>query len=278
MNKEKGKLSLEAQKRELLLLHHTNSGCTGREAGLILVLVRGCEQRIYPQLLSDRSKHREFFTVCATRWLIHCESLVQLDMMQTVLVPVDVKNLLKNDHSYDNTGIAVRAQPAATLGQPFYPGNSRCFILSLKMLTFWNFLPVFLLQRKERMSCMCCPSMEATWDFLRGQCYSQNLLPGWISSWYSMPMPSASGRRQSLTAQTQSRLCLARSNGPKDSGSLQYISPFGNILFPHLLLQVSILLDILWLVFDHHVFFQNGVKADVNIWSEPLWLSSHMDL
>lgn len=127
MNKEKGKLSLEAQKRELLLLHHTNSGCTGREAGFILVLVRGCEQRIYPQLLSDRSKHREFFTVCATRWLIHCESLVQLDMLQTVLVPVDVKNLLKNDHSYNNTGIAVRAQPAAALGQPFYPGNSRWF-------------------------------------------------------------------------------------------------------------------------------------------------------
>lgn len=29
------------------------------------------------------------------------------------------------------------------------------------------------------------------------------------------------------------------------TGSLQYISPFGNILFPHLLLQVSILLNIL---------------------------------
>lgn len=74
------------------------------------------------------------------------------------------------------------------------------------------------------MSCMCCPSMEATWDFLRGLCYSQNLLPGWISSWSSMPMPSASGRRQSLTARMQSRLCLARSNRPKDSGHFS-VSP-----------------------------------------------------
>lgn len=106
------------------------------------------------------------------------------------------------------------------------------------MLTFWNFVPHFVLQRKGKMSCMCCPFMEATWDFLRDLYYSRNLLPGWISLWYSMPMPSASGRRQSLTAQTQSRLYLARSSWPKDYGSLQCISPFGNILFPHLLLQV----------------------------------------
>lgn len=146
------------------------------------------------------------------------------------------------------------------------------------MLTFWNFLPPLVLQRNVKMSCMCCPFTEATWDFLRGLYYSQNLLPGWISLWYSMPMPSASGRRQSLTARTQSRLYLARNNWPKDSGSLQYISPFRNILFPHLLLQVSILLDILWLGFDHNVFFQSGVKAEVNIWSEHLCIYSHLGL
>lgn len=134
------------------------------------------------------------------------------------------------------------------------------------MLTFWNFVPRFVLQRNGKTSCMCCPFMEATWDFLRGLYYSQNLSPGWISSWCSTPMPSASGRRRSLTAQTQSSLCLARSNQSKDSGSLQYLSPFGNMLFPHLLLQVSILLDILWLGFDHNVFFESGVKAEVNVW------------
>lgn len=136
----------------------------------------------------------------------------------------------------------------------------------LCMRVFCQFQEVF--QRKEKMSCMCCPFMEVTWDFLRGLYCSQNLLPGWISWWYSMPMPSASGRRQSLTAQTQSRLYLARSNWPKDSRSLQYISPFGNILFPHLLLQVTILLDILWLGFDRNLFLQSGAKATVNIWSE----------
>lgn len=146
------------------------------------------------------------------------------------------------------------------------------------MLTFCNFVPPFVLQRSGKMSCMCCPFMEATWDFLRGLCYSRNLLPGWISLSYSMPMPSASGRRQSLTARTQSRLYLARSNWPKDSGSLQYISPFGNILFPHLLLQVSILVDILWLGFDYNVFFQSGVKAEVSIWSEHLCIYSHLGL
>lgn len=127
------------------------------------------------------------------------------------------------------------------------------------------------------MSCMCCPFMEATWDFLRGQCYSQNLLPGWISLWYSMPMPSASGRRQSLTAQTQSRLCLARSNLPKDSGSLQYISPFGSILFPHLLLQVSILLDILWLGLITMIFSKMELKqrltSDQSLFGYPVtWI------
>lgn len=155
-------------------------------------------------------------------------------------------HLLKNDHSHSNAGIAVRAQPAASPGQvPFVLATQGAFILSLKMLTFWIFLPLFLFQRRERMSCMCCPFMEATWDFSRGLCYSQNPSPGWISWWCSMPMPSASGRRQSLTAQMLSRICLARSNQPKDSGSLQFISLFGSILFPHLLLQVSILLDIL---------------------------------
>lgn len=135
-----------------------------------------------------------------------------------------------------------------------------------------------VLQRNGKMSCMCCPFMEATWGFLKDLYYSQNLSPGWISSWCSTPTPSASGRKQSLTARTQSSLYLARSNRSKDSGSLHYVSPFGNMLFPHLLLQVSILLDILWLGFDHNVFFQSGVKAEVNVWLERLCIYSHLGL
>lgn len=146
------------------------------------------------------------------------------------------------------------------------------------MLTFRTYVLFFFLQRKKKMSCMCCPFMEAIWAFLRGLYYSQSLSPGWISLWCSMPMPSASGRRQSLTAQTQSRRYLARSNRPKDSGSLQCVSPFGNSLFPHLLLQVSIPFDILWLGFDHKVSFWIGVKTAVNIWSENLCLYCHLGL
>lgn len=145
-------------------------------------------------------------------------------------------------------------------------------------MTCWNCVLPSVLQRNGRTSCTCCPFTEATWASLRGLYYSQNLWPGWISSWCSTPMPSASGRRQSLIAQTQSRRYLARSNWPKDSGSLQYISPFGNSLFPHLLLQVSILLDILWLGFDHNVSFWSGVKTEVDIWSEDLCLYSHLGL
>lgn len=40
----------------------------------------------------------------------------------------------------------------------------------------------------------------------------------------------------------------------------------------------SILFDILWLGFDHNVFFQSGVKVEVNIWSEHLCIYSHLGL
>lgn len=85
-----------------------------------------------------------------------------------------------------------------------------------------------LLQKRGRTSCLLCHCMEDIWVSLKVRCSFPSPSRGWISSWFNMPMPSASGRRLNLSVLIQ--------NSPhpaKSKWSPKLFRVFD--LYPHLL-------------------------------------------